>query len=305
MSNPLSPRAAHGLLHATVFLWGVTAIIGKTISIHALPLVFYRVLLVTALLVVVLWRRGAGFAVPWRRAAQLCAAGTLVALHWVLFYGAIKFAGVTVAVLCLSTITFFTALLEPLVFRRAPRLRELVIGAMVVVGVVVLLDREAHASAAGYATGLASAFFSAAFGTWNGRLIQGERPERVTLYELSAAGVVCALAFGVVGEFVPPWAVSARDWGLLVVLAVACTAFPWLWTLRILRTLSPYTIALAVALEPVYSLFFAYLLWPDEERLTWRFYAGAAALFVLVLVNGLLKERSAARSMDTAKPRGA
>ncbi len=302
MSHPLSPRRAHALLHFTVLLWGMTAIIGKTIRISALPLVFYRVLIVVVVMAVVLWRRGLSFAVPWRRAAELFAAGTLVALHWVLFYGAIKVAGVAVAVLCLSSVSFFTALLEPLFFRRPPRKDELFIGALVVVGVVVLLDREAHAGVVGYGMGLASAFFSAAFGTWNGSLAKHEIPERVTFYELAAATIVCGLAFLFVGGFVAPWAVSARDWWLLAFLAIACTALPWMWTLRILKTLTPYTLALAVSLEPVYSIFFAYLLWPDEERLTWRFYAGTLALFALVTVNAALKGRASARLAPTTRP---
>ena len=289
MEEPLSRPRAHALLHFTVLLWGATAILGKSISVAALPLVFYRVVIVTALMAIVLARRGVPFGVPWRRAAELAGAGVFVALHWVLFYGAIKVAGVTVAVLCLSTITFFTALLEPIVFRRAVRRHELVLGALVVAGVVLLLRLEVHASPLGYGMGLGSAFFSAAFGTWNGSLAVRERPERVTMYELGAAAIACGVAFLALGGFVPPWQVSARDWGLLGFLAVACTLLPWLWSLRVLRTLSPYTVAISVSLEPVYSIVFAYLIWPEEERLGVRFYVGAALLVGLVFVNAALK----------------
>src|SRR4051812_7247179 len=111
MAEPLTRPRAHALLHFTVFLWGTTAILGKSIHISALPLVFYRIAIVTVLMALVLLRRRVPFGVSWRRAAELGGAGIFVALHWVLFYAAIKFAGVAVAVLCLSTITFFTALL--------------------------------------------------------------------------------------------------------------------------------------------------------------------------------------------------
>ena len=156
-----------------MLLWGTTAILGKSIRIEALPLVFYRVAIVTVLMAAVLARRRVPFAVPWRRAAELGAVGVLVALHWVLFYSAVKLAGVSVAVLCLSTISFFTALLEPLVFRRRVRGYELFLGALVVVGVVLLVRIEVglRIGAKGLAMGIASAFFSAAFGTWNGSLV--------------------------------------------------------------------------------------------------------------------------------------
>lgn len=292
-TRPLSRPRAHALLHFTVFLWGTTAILGKSIQIAALPLVFYRVLIVTILMAAVLVRRRVPFQVTWGRAAELGAAGVMVALHWVLFYAAIKVSGVAVAVLCLSTITFFTALLEPLVFRRPLRGRELLLGALVVTGVVLLLRFEGHGSAKGYAMGISSAFFSAAFGTWNGSLVQRERAERVTLYELGSAGLVCALGFVLLGGFVAPWRVSLGDWALLAILAVACTLLPWLWSLRILKTLSPYTVAISVSLEPVYSILFAFLLWPTEERLTLRFYVGAGLLIALVIVNGALRAPTA------------
>lgn len=292
-TTPLSRPRAHALLHFTVLLWGATAILGKSIHITALPLVFYRVAIVTVLMAAVLARRRVPFAITKPRAAELAAAGVLVALHWVLFYAAIKSAGVAVAVLCLSTITFFTALLEPLFFRRRVRWHELVLGALVVVGVVLLLRFEVGASAKGYAMGIASAFFSAAFGTWNGSLVLRERAERVTFYELATAGVACGASFFAFGGFVAPWDVSLTDWALLGVLAVACTLLPWLWSLRVLKTLSPYTVAISVSLEPVYSIVFAYLLWPTEERLTLRFYAGGAVLIALVFANGALKTRAA------------
>jgi drug/metabolite transporter (DMT)-like permease len=239
----------------------------------------------------VLARRGVRFGVPLRRAAELGAAGVLVALHWVLFYGAIKRAGVSVAVICLSTITFFTALLEPLVFKRPVRRHELVLGTLVVVGVVLLLRFEVRGSAVGYEMGIGSALFAAAFGTWNGSLAVRERPERVTFFELGAASVACGVAFAVLGGFVAPWEVGAHDWALLALLAVGCTLLPWLWSLRVLKTLSPYTMAITTSLEPVYSIAFAFLLWPKEERLTARFYAGAALLIALVVSNGALKSR--------------
>ena len=58
---------------------------------------------------------------------------------------------------------------------------------------------------------------------------------------------------------------------------------PWLWSLRVLKTLSPYTVAIAVTLEPVYSIFLSFILWPREERLTPRFYAGTALLITLIV----------------------
>jgi drug/metabolite transporter (DMT)-like permease len=234
--------------------------------------------------------RGLGFAVHGSHRWRLPLVGALVALHWLLFYGCIKYAGIAVAVLCLSATTFFTACLEPVIFRRGLKLPELAIGLLVMVGVGLLVKVEAGADSLGLAMGFGSALFSAAFGTLNGQLARELRAEVMTFYELGAAAAVTSL-FLVwrPGEFVTPAALSARDVVLLLTLAIGCTVLPWLWSLRVLKTLSPYTLALAVSLEPVYAMGLAWFLFPRAEQLTWRFYGGACVLLALVALNTALK----------------
>lgn len=289
--RPLSPPVAHGLLHLTVFVWGFTAILGRLISLSAVPLVWYRLLLVLPVMAVVLKWRGLSLTTEPKRQRVFWLIGALVALHWLCFYGCIKYAGVAVAVLCLSSLTFFTALFEPLIFKRAVVVGELLIGVAAVGGVALLVKFETSATPLGLVLGLASSLLSALFGTLNGVWSLGEPAERVTLHELASGLLVTTVAFAV-WDFVPPWALSGRDVLWLILLALVCTVFPWLANLKVLETLSPYTVALAVTLEPVYSLVLAYLIFPGEEQLTWRFYAGAAALMGLVLLNAWLKRRS-------------
>lgn len=273
-------------MHVTVFIWGLTAILGRLISLHATTLVFYRLLIVVlAMPAVIAWRR-LPLRITLRDARDFGGVGTFVAIHWMLFYGCIKHAGVAVAVLCLSTVPFFTALIEPRVFRRRPSVRELVVGFGVMMGVSLLVKVETTTDALGLAMGLGSALFSAVFGALNGRLAPRHRGEVMTFYELLAALAVTAL-FVVMRPalFVAPTALSARDTGLLLVLAVVCTIVPWLLSLKVLQTLTPYALALAVSLEPVYSMALAYLLFPDAKQLTWRFYAGGGVLLALVAWN--------------------
>ncbi len=287
---PLSLRGAYALLHLTVLLWGFTAILGKSFSIGAVPLVWYRVVLVVAVMAGVLAFRGISFRQP--RVWRLYAVGALVGLHWLMFYGCIREAGVAIAVLCLATLTLFTAIFEPLIFRRPFRVYELLLGAVVLAGVVLLVKVEAKASVTGWGLGIGSALFSAAFGALNGKFARTEVAERVTFYELQGAVVVTSLFFVVWPEkFVPPSALSLQDVGMLAVFVVGCTVLPWLWSLRVLQVLSPYTVSLAVALEPVYSMAMAVWLWPETEKLSLRFYAGSAVLIGLGPLNGWLKRR--------------
>ena len=294
--SPLAVGPAHALMHLTVFVWGFTAILGRLISISAIPLVWYRLAVVVAVMPFVIWWRGLPLKVSAAQLRTFAGVGALVALHWLLFYGCIKYAGVAVAVLCLSTITFFTALLEPLVFKRRAMVSELVIGFGVMLGVGFLVKVETDTDLTGLLMGLGSAFFSAGFGVLNGKLARQSAGEVMTFWELSAAMLVTSLFFVIFpGTFVAPFALSLKDAGLLLLLGVGCTVLPWLWSLRVLQTLAPYALALAVSLEPVYAMGLAWFVFPHTEQLTWRFYAGVVVLLALVAWNTTRKHRPAPR----------
>jgi hypothetical protein len=95
---------AHGralaFVHASVVLWGFTAILGKLISLPAAALVWWRMLLVAGMLAMLprVWRGLA--AMPLRLMLTLAAIGIVVALHWLTFYASIKLANASVAATC-------------------------------------------------------------------------------------------------------------------------------------------------------------------------------------------------------------
>ncbi|MDB4955750.1 MAG: family transporter [Myxococcales bacterium] len=274
-------------------LWGCTALLGRQISIQALPLVWYRLLFVVAVLALLLPVRGVPMRIPLRAARVYAGVGAIIGLHWLCFYAAVKEAGIATAVLSLSTIAFFTAVFEPIVFRRRVAASEIVIGAIVVVAAALLIQYELHADVVGLALGLGAALLGAIFGVLNGKLARSEPPERLMFYELTAAALVVTICFAVApSQFVAPWDLSTADAGWLVVLAVMCTVIPQVWIIHVLRTLSPFTVAVSVNLEPVYALILSAAIFPAERALSLRFYLGAGLLFALVIVNGVRKTRS-------------
>lgn len=281
----MTRAAAHLSLQVIVVLWGCTALLGHAISISAIPLVWYRLLIVVAVLAIYVPARGISFRIPTRALIRYSLIGAIIGGHWLCFYGAIKVAGIATAVLALSTITFFTALIEPVIFRRRVRMGEVVIGAIVVVAAAILMQYELHATPAGLALALGSALLAAIFGVLNGKLAHDERPERLMFYELAAALVVVSALMP--WQFVVP---TGADLGWLTVLAVACTVIPQVWIIYVLRTLSPFTVALTVNLEPVYSFLLAAVLL--GQTLSARFYVGAGILFALVLVNAARRART-------------
>ncbi|MDB4963566.1 MAG: hypothetical protein JWP01_3565 [Myxococcales bacterium] len=276
-----------------MLLWGATAILGRQISIEAIPLVWYRLLVVVVVLGIYVPARGLPIRIPRRAAIRYALVGALIGLHWLCFYGAIKQAGVATAVLSLSTVTFFTAAIEPLVFRRRLDLGEILIGALVVVAATLLIQLELRADSLGLALGLGSAVLAAMFGVLNGRFARQEPPERLMLFELTGAAIVVTLCFAFApSQLVAPWELSGEDMVWLAVLGVLCTVIPQVWVIHVLRTLSPFTVAVTVNLEPVYALILTAFLFPDDQALSLRFYVGAAVLFALVIVNGARKARA-------------
>ena len=93
----MTSRKAYLQIHICVVLWGFTAVFGKLISLPALPLVWWRMFVVSLILAMVprVWR--AVRAMPGRLIAAYAGAGMVVALHWLTFYGSIKLSNASVA----------------------------------------------------------------------------------------------------------------------------------------------------------------------------------------------------------------
>ena len=294
----MTPSAkAHLQIHFCVLLWGITAILGKLITLAALPLVWWRMLLVVAALALVpaVWR---GLrALPPRLIAAYAGIGVVVALHWLTFYGAIKLANASVAATCIALAPVFTALIEPLVARRPFRPRELVFGLAALPGVALVVGGVPDGMRIGVAVGALSAFLVAIFGSFNKRMVEHADPLTVTAVELGAGTLALTalaplmpLLFPAFGGalFVLP---DLRDGALLLTLALACTLLPFALSLVALRHISAYTVQLATNLEPVYAIVLAIVLLGEQRELTPLFYLGVAILLAAVCLDPLLQRR--------------
>ena len=102
-----SEKRAYLELHAAVFLWGFTAILGDLIQLSALTLVWWRVLLTSVSLVFFIRIGRIVREVGARRLLLLAGIGMVVGLHWVTFYGAIKLANASIALVCMATTSIF------------------------------------------------------------------------------------------------------------------------------------------------------------------------------------------------------
>jgi drug/metabolite transporter (DMT)-like permease len=284
-------------IHFCVLLWGFTAILGKLITLPALPLVWWRMLIVVAasLLIPRVWR---GLrAMSWRLRGAYAGIGVLVALHWLTFYGAIKLSNASVAATCMALGTVFVAMVEPWLARTRFSMRDLALGRAVLPGVAGVVGGVPAGMRAGIAVGAVSALFVAIFGSLNKRLVEHGDPLAVTALELGAGmlalGVLApampllpGMAHAFAGDlFVLP---STHDAVLLLFLSLACTLLPFALSLVALRHMSAFAQQLAVNLEPVYAIVLAILLLGEQRELTPWFYAGVLIILAAVFIHPLL-----------------
>jgi len=272
-------------LHIAVFLAGFTAILGKLITLNEGLLVWYRLLITVVTLISLLYFKKKLVKINIKDALKFLGVGTIVAIHWVSFYGSVKYANVSVALVCFSATGFFTSLLEPLILRKRFVLVEVLLGLLAILGIYIIFDFHPQYKL-GIAFGIICALGSALFPIFNKEFLKRFTPETVTVYELG--GGFIALTFLVPLYLVQFPAVyylpTATDWVWLLVLAWFCTVLSFDLQLNALKKISAFTANLTYNLEPVYGIIMAFIFFKENESLNNQFYIGVGLILLAVIL---------------------
>ncbi len=275
-------------IHFCVILWGFTAILGKLITLPAATLVWWRMILVTGALLLFRGFWNGLRALTRRQVAIYAVTGAIVALHWLTFYESVKLANASVAATCMALTPVFVAFVEPWIAKRRFDARELIFGIAVIPGVALVVGGTPSGMRMGIAAGVLSALLVAIFGSLNKRYIGESSALTVTGIEMAAGAIVMTALIPLImsGEtgFARP---DLRNAAYLIVLAVGCTLLPFVLSLVALRHLSAFSSALAVNMEPVYSVLLAIVLLGEQRQLDPAFYAGVAVLLIVVFSHPL------------------
>ena len=284
----------HALLHVVVLIFGFTGILGKLISVDSAPLVWYRMLIAVAAIGVYLaWRRRP-MRLPRGGVRWTVITGLIVAVHWICFFESIKQSTVSIALVCLSTGTFFTSLIEPVIFRRGLRPYEMLLGVLTVFGIFFVFRFESGYKI-GILYGLAASLLGALFTVINGKLVVLYDSRTISLYELASGFVgVSAYLLLMARPGLDALALSRSDLGFLLLLGVVCTAFAFVGSIHVMRSLSPFTVVLTINLEPIYGILLALLIFGESEYMTPGFYAGAGVILLSIWANAVMKRRAGA-----------
>ena len=272
-------------LHVAVFLAGFTGVLGKLIGLNEGLLVWYRLLLTVLTLGLILIFRKQLQRISFKDALKIGGVGVIVALHWVTFYGSVKYANVSVALVCFSGSGFFTAFFEPLIFKRRINIREVLLGLLAIAGIYVIFDFYPQFKT-GIIFGTLSAVGSSLFPIFNKKLLVKFNPRTLTLYELGGGFLFLSVFVPFYLQRFPAayFLPTVTDWFWLLVLAWCCTVLAFDLQLNALKKISPFTANLTYNLEPVYGILLAFVLFHENKSLTGRFYLGVGLILLAVIL---------------------
>jgi drug/metabolite transporter (DMT)-like permease len=289
----LSPnKKAYLQLHTSVLLWGFTAILGRLITLKEVPLVWFRVLITCVALICLPGVYKQVKNTPKKEALKLAGIGCLVCIHWVLFYGSIKYSNVSVALACLATTSFIASIIEPIFNRKKIKVYEISLGLLIIPGIIIIVH-VSQLYVKGITMGLLSALFAATFTVLNKMVVDRHDPKGMTFIELGSGFIFLTIILPLYLYLFPGTNMNpgSGDWTYLIILGVCCTMLPFVLALHALRHLSAFASTLTVNLEPVYGILLAIPFFNENKDLNGMFYLGTGIILMAVFVHPLLKKR--------------
>jgi drug/metabolite transporter (DMT)-like permease len=272
-------------LHIAVFLAGFTGILGKLISLNEGLLVWYRLMITALTLWIINLVRKTPLEISTRDLLKVFGLGGIAALHWVCFYGSIKYSNVSIGLVCFSAVGFFTALLEPVLLGVKMNKLEFALGLLVIAGICCIFHFDPHYKT-GIIIGLVSALLGSIFPIGNRYFLRRLSVDTLTVFELSGGFLFLSLLlpfylkwFPTTHSF-PDW----QDWIWLLILSWFCSVLAFTLSNHALKLISAFTVNLSFTLEPVYGILLAFLVLGENKYLNGGFFLGLSIILLAILL---------------------
>lgn len=278
------------ILHLTVLVWGFTGILGNLITVSAIQLVWYRVLIASLALFIYFKYSGSPLKDKPSNIIKFLLTGAIVGGHWVLFFESIKVSTVSVTLVCISSVTLFTALLEPLFYKRKISKIELIIGLCVIFGIYLIFKFETQ-YIKGIILGLLCALGASLFSILNSKLVKTNDASKISFYEMVGALFWISVFMLFTNNFNENLYLSIADFLYLFLLGTICTAGAYVASVMVMREISPFRVALASNLEPIYGIILAWIIFGQREVMSAGFYVGAVIILIAVFLYPIIRHR--------------
>ena len=278
-------------LHIMVVILGLTGVFGKLISLGTIHLVWYRMGIAFLSLAIFLAFKKQLFSVNKKDFLGILGVGALVTFHWLCFFESIKVSTVSVAVVCLATSSLFSAVIEPLFFKRKLLGYEVVMGVIVIIALGFVMGMETQYFW-GYFYGIMAALLGTLFTLFNAKYIKKVGAAQITMIEMLSGLIIISGILLLQKDYsVFTSTISITDFSYLFILGTLCTAMVFVWMTEIMRHITPFSLIMAINLEPIYSIILALLIFGESELMSTSFYIGSTIIIGLVFLDGYLKNK--------------
>ena len=183
-------------------------------------------------------------------------------------------------------LVFFTALFEPLIFKKKIDKIELLLGILVMIGIYIIFQFDPRYKT-GIIVGIISAMLGSLFPIYNKVLLQRVNVETLLTYELTGGFLVLSALLPFYLHYFPTEHLlpDLNNFLWLLVLSWICSVLAFQLSANALKKLSAFTVNLTYNLEPVYGILLAFVVYHENKYLSKWFYFGFALIGLALVIH--------------------
>lgn len=280
------------MLHIAVILAGFTGVFGKLISLNEGLLTWYRVLFSALILFVILKLFKINQLNTIKEKFNIGKVGFLITIHWVFFYGSIKYANISIGVVCYCLTSFFTAILEPVINKKRFNASQLLLSLLTLAGISLIFHFDTSYQI-GIGLGVISSAFAALYTIYNERLVRHYNSMQINYYQMLGGTIGLGLLMPLYLHFFPVDRLlpNLSDTIYLFLLALFCTVGLYVMFAEILKKIAAFTVNLTFNLEPIYAIILAFLFFNEGREVNSSFYYGLSLVMLSVILQSVIATR--------------
>lgn len=285
-------KKSYLLLHLAVILAGFTGVFGKLISLNEGLLVWYRVFFSSVILFLILRLSKVVNTTVFKEKVAIAKVGMCITIHWLFFYGSIKYSNISIGVVCYCLTSFFTAFFEPLINKRKFEFSELLLSGFTLLGISLIFHFDSSYQL-GIVLGVISSAFAALYTIFNERLVRTYNSKIINYYQMIGGTIGWGILLPVYLYFFPEQSLvpNLKDSFYLVLLALFCTVGLYVSFAEVLKKIPAFTVNLSFNLEPIYAIIMAFLFFGESKEVNASFYAGLFFIMISVVLQSYLSVR--------------
>lgn len=242
-------------IHIAVFLFGLSGLFGKMLTLPALVIVFGRTFFAfPVLFAFLIYSKKNIIAKSGRDFIFLGLLGILLAIHWISFFYSIQVSTIAVGLLTFSTFPLFVTFLEPCLFKEKLRGFDIFTAVFVFIGLLLVIPEFDlnNKITLGAFWGTVSGFTFAVLSLLNRKYVADYSSITIAFYQNFIAALFL-LPFVLWEKPV----ITSKDFVLLAVLGIFCTALAHGLFINSLNHIKTQFASIIAGLEPLYGIIFA------------------------------------------------